>query len=90
MIETRLLYYFLEVAKERNFSKAAKNLHVTQPTLSKQIKDLERQLQKDLFVRGKEVTLTDEGQYLKANAVEIINMLEKTESNFNSKIRGLC
>ena len=53
--------------------------------MSKQIKDLERQLQKDLFVRGKEVTLTDEGQYLKANAVEIINMLEKTESNFNSK-----
>lgn len=90
MIETRLLYYFLEVAKEKSFSKAAFNLHITQPTLSKQIQDLEHYLNKKLFIRGKEITLTDDGLYLRDNALEIISLLEKTESNFsaNEEITG--
>ena len=53
MIETRLLHYFLAVAREQSITRAAESLHVTQPTLSKQMMDLERQLGKQLLVRGK-------------------------------------
>lgn len=53
MIETRLLVYFLTIAQEETISKAAETLHITQSTLSKQMKDLEDQLGKTLFIRGK-------------------------------------
>ena len=67
MIETRLLHYFLAIAREQSITRAAESLHVTQPTLSKQMMDLERQLGKQLLVRGKKkVTLTDEGAYLRS------------------------
>ena len=60
MIETRLLQYFLAVAREQNITKAAKTLYITQSTLSKQMMDLENQLGKKLFVRGKrKITLTE-------------------------------
>ena len=62
MIETRLLQYFLAVAREQNITKAAKTLYITQSTLSKQMMDLENQLGKKLFVRGqRKITLTEEG-----------------------------
>ena len=62
MIEIRHLYYLLAVAQEQNITRAAERLHLTQPTLSKQRMDLERQLGKQLFVLGKrKITLTDEG-----------------------------
>ena len=53
MIETRLLQYFLTVAQELNITKAAESLFITQPTLSKQMMELEQQLGKQLFIRGK-------------------------------------
>lgn len=83
MIETRLLHYFLAVAREQNFTKAAEILHISQPTLSKQMMDLEAQLDKQLFIRGhRKITLTDEGIFLRARAQEIMELMNKTESTF--------
>lgn len=65
MIETRLLLYFLTVARERNITKAAKSLHITQPTLSRQITQLEDEIGANLFVRdSRPLSLTDEGLLL--------------------------
>lgn len=85
MIETRLLYYFLAIAREQSITKAAETLHVTQPTLSKQMMELEAQLGKQLLIRGKKkITLTEEGAFLRAQAQEMINLMEKTESAFKA------
>lgn len=86
MIETRLLYYFLAIAREQSITKAAKTLHITQPTLSKQIKELEDQLGRQLIIRGKKkITLTEEGAFLRSSAQEMIDMMEKTESAFRTE-----
>ena len=83
MIETRLLQYFLAIAEEQSITRAAEYLHVTQPTLSKQMMDLEASLGKQLLVRGKKkVTLTEDGAYLRSRAQEILSLMEKTESAF--------
>ena len=85
MIETRLLYYFLAIAREQSITKAAETLHVTQPTLSKQMMELEAQLGKQLLIRGKKkITLTEEGAFLRAQAQEMITLMEKTESAFKA------
>ncbi len=60
-MELRLLEYFLTVVREENISRAAEVLHVTQPTLSRQMKELEDELHTTLFIRGKRLTLTDSG-----------------------------
>ena len=81
MIETRLLQYFLAIAEEQSITKAAEYLHISQPTLSKQMMDLEESLGKQLLIRGrKKVTLTEEGTYLRGRAQEIISLMDKTES----------
>ena len=78
-MELRLLRYFLTVAKEQSFTKAAEQLHITQPTLSRQMTALEDELGIALFLRnGKRTTLTDEGILLKRRALEILNLEEKT------------
>lgn len=83
MIETRLLQYFLAVAEEQSITKAANYLHITQPTLSKQMMELEASLGKQLLIRGKKkITLTEDGVYLRSRAQEIISLMEKTESSF--------
>lgn len=83
MIETRLLQYFLAIAEEQSITRAAEYLHVTQPTLSKQMMDLEYSLGKQLLIRGKKkVTLTEDGVYLRSRAQEIMSLMEKTESAF--------
>ena len=83
MIETRLLQYFLAVAEEQSITRAADYLHITQPTLSKQMMDLEESLGKQLLIRGKKkITLTEDGAYLRSRAQEILSLLEKTESSF--------
>ena len=83
MLETRLLYYFLAVAREQNITKAAEVLHIAQPSLSTQIMDLEKYLGKKLLVRGKKKTvLTEDGALLRSKAEEIISLLEKCESSF--------
>lgn len=84
-MEIRVLKYFLAVAQEESISKAAEVLNITQPTLSRQLMDLENELKTKLLVRGKrnkKVTLTDDGKLLKARAQEIVELSNKTESEF--------
>ena len=84
-MEIRVLKYFLAVAREGSITGAADFLHLTQPTLSRQLKDLEKELGQKLFIRGSHnITLTPEGMLLRKRASEIIEMVEKTESEFNS------
>lgn len=83
MIETRLLQYFLAIAEEQSITKAADFLHISQPTLSKQMMDLEASLGKKLLIRGKKkITLTEDGAYLRNCAAEILSLIEKAESSF--------
>ena len=84
-MEIRVLRYFLTVARKGNITKAADVLHVTQPTLSRQLKDLEQELGKKLFIRSSHsVILTDEGMLLRNRAEEIVNMVDKLEAEFSS------
>lgn len=84
-MEIRVLKYFLTVAEIGNITKAANSMHLTQPTLSRQLQDLEKELGQKLFIRGsKNVTLTPEGQVLRKRAEEIIELVEKTENEFSS------
>ncbi len=84
-MELRVLKYFLAVAQQESISKAAEVLHVTQPTLSRQLMDLETELKTKLLVRGKrnkKIVLTSDGKLLKARAQEIVELANKTESEF--------
>lgn len=82
-MEIRVLKYFLAVAREGSITKAANYLHLTQPTLSRQLQDLERELGQKLLIRGQHnVTLTPEGHTLRQRAEEIIDMVDKTEQEF--------
>lgn len=84
-MEIRVLEYFLAVAREQSFSKAANALHLTQPTLSRQLKELEEELGKQLFIRSsKKLSLTDDGMILRKRAEEIIELVRKTESEINN------
>ncbi len=84
-MEFRVLRYFLTVAREGSITGAANSLHLTQPTLSRQLQDLERELGQKLLIRGKyKVSLTPEGMMLRKRAQEIVEMVEKTEAEFNS------
>ena len=81
MMELRVLQYFLAVAREESFTGAANALHLSQPTLSRQLKDLETELGKQLFIRGsRKIELTDEGRILKQRAEEIVSLVNKTEN----------
>lgn len=84
-MEIRVLRYFLEVAREENITKAAGYLHISQPTLSRQLKDLEEELGKKLFVRSNySIKLTDEGMLLRKRAEDILDMVDKTTKEFQS------
>ena len=84
-MEIRVLRYFLTIAREGSITNAANFLHVTQPTLSRQIRDLEEELGQKLFNRGSHnMTLTAEGMILRKRAEEIISMVDKTEAEFSS------
>lgn len=77
-MDIRILRYFLTVAKEQNFTKAAEQLNITQPTLSRQLAALEEELGTALFIRGsRSITLTEAGILLKRRALEIIELEEK-------------
>ena len=83
-MELRVLRYFLAVVREEKITGAAETLHVTQPTLSKQLMDLEDELGKKLFTRGnRKITLTEEGVFLRKRAQEIVDLVEKTKSEFD-------
>lgn len=84
-MEIRVLRYFLAVAEEENITAAAAKLHLTQPTLSKQLMDLESELGKQLFIRGKrKITLTEDGTFLRKRAQEIVDLTDKTEADFHA------
>ncbi|MBB1078511.1 LysR family transcriptional regulator [Limosilactobacillus sp. STM2_1] len=81
-MELRVLRYFLAVAQYKNITRAAHELLVSQPTLSKQLADLEAELGTQLFIRGhRQITLTEEGEFLQARAKEIIQLADQTAAN---------
>ncbi|MDO4541361.1 MAG: LysR family transcriptional regulator [Bacillota bacterium] len=92
-MELRTLRYFLTLAREENISRAAEALYITQPTLSRQLGDLEKELGVRLFERGKrKITLTPEGMLLRRRAEEMIELENKVEAEFrchNEEISGV-
>ncbi len=91
-MELRVLKYFLAAAREGGITKAANVLHVTQPTLSRQLIDLEGELGCRLFERGgRSLALTDDGILLKKRAEEILDMVERAEAELSAgKGAGMC
>lgn len=84
-MDIRVLNYFLTVAREESITRAAETLHMTQPPLSRQLKELEDELGKQLLIRGrKRITLTEDGMLLKKRAEEMIDLMEKTKSEISS------
>ncbi|MBR1663113.1 MAG: LysR family transcriptional regulator [Ruminococcus sp.] len=92
-MDIRVLKYFLAVAREQSFSVAAERLYLSQPTLSRQLKELEDELGKELLIRSsKGVTLTEEGMILRARAEEIVALVDKAEQEVRQsgeKISGM-
>ena len=84
-MDIRVLQYFLAVAREESITRAAETLHMTQPPLSRQLKDLEEEVGRQLLIRGsKKVTLTEDGMLLRKRAEEMIALMEKTKSELSS------
>lgn len=84
-MELRVLEYFLAVAREQSITRAAEFLHITQPTLSRQLTDLEHEFGKQLFIRGKRrLTLTDDGLFLRKRAEEIVSLAHRTAQEMKS------
>ncbi|MFQ8987859.1 MAG: LysR family transcriptional regulator, partial [Intestinibacter sp.] len=85
-MEFRVLKYFLTVVREENITKAANVLHITQPTLSRQLAQLEEDIGVKLFNRGtRKISLTNEGMLLRRRAEEIISLVDKTEQELNEQ-----
>lgn len=79
-MELRVLHYFVAIVQAKNISKAASSLHVSQPALSRQIKQLEDEVGQTLFERGhRQIHLTSAGYYLYQRATEILNLVDKTK-----------
>lgn len=91
-MEIRVLEYFLAVAREQSISAAAEFLHLTQPTLSRQLKELELEFGKQLFIRGnRKITLTEDGLYFRNKAEEIVTLARRTQEemrNTDNNIAG--
>lgn len=84
-MDIRVLQYFLAAAREESITRAAETLNMTQPPLSRQLKDLEEEVGKQLLIRGsKKVTLTEDGMLLRKRAEEMIALMEKTKSELSS------
>lgn len=85
-MDLRVLNYFLAVAREENFTRAAQMLHVTQPTLSRQIAQLEEDLGVKLFTRSNHnIILTEDGMILKRRAQELLALAEKTRQDLRHR-----
>lgn len=90
-MELRVLRYFLAAVKEETMSGAAELMNVTQPTLSRQLMELEEELGKKLFIRGnRKITLTEEGHYLRKRAEEIIDLADKTKLDIQTSDELIC
>ena len=90
-MELRVLNYFLTVAREESFSRAAEKLHLSQPTLSRQLKDLEDEFGKQLLIREpRRILLTEDGLLLRRRAEEILSLVDKTTGELlrNEEISG--
>ena len=84
-MDIRLLRYFVAVAREGNITRAAESLHISQPSLSKQLMELEQEIGKPLLLRGKrKIALTDDGILLRKRADEILALMEKTERELSA------
>lgn len=84
-MDIKVLRYFLALAREKSVTGAAEYLHITQPTLSRQLSELEERLGTPLFIRGsRRITLTDEGMRLRKRAEEILELVQKTEAEFHA------
>lgn len=84
-MELRVLHYFLTVSREGSITRDADFLYVTQPTLSRQLKEFEQKLEKELFIRSNHsIILTDEGILLRKRTEEIVRMVDKLEAEFSS------
>ena len=84
-MDIRVLRYFLAVTREESISGAAESLHMTQPTLSRQLMDLENEIGKKLLIRGnRRITLTEEGMLLRKRATEILDLVDKTEAELTA------
>lgn len=83
-MEFRVLQYFLAVTREQSISGAAEALHLSQPTLSRQLKDMEEELGKQLFIRSnRKITLTEEGMILRKRAEEITKLVKKAQDEIS-------
>ncbi len=83
-MELRVLQYFLAVTREQSILGAAESLHLSQPTLSRQLKDMEEELGKQLFIRSnRRITLTEEGMILRKRAEEILSLVQKTQDEIS-------
>ena len=83
-MEIRVLRYFLAIAREENMTRASERLHISQPSLSKEIKKLEEELGHELFIRtNKNMILNDEGMLLRKRAEDILAMVDKTAEEFS-------
>lgn len=92
-MELRVLEYFLAVTQEQSISAAAEHLNLTQPTISRQLKDLEEELGKQLLVRGKrnhKIGLTEEGRLFRKRAQEIVELVQKTENEIRQSGHGIA
>ena len=84
-MELRTLRYFLEIAREENMTRAAERLHISQPSLSRQMKELEEELGKKLFTRSSySIHLTDEGMLLRKRAEDLVAMADKIANEFQT------
>ena len=90
VVELRTLEYFLAVAREGNISNAAKALHITQPTLSRQLSSLEKEFGRELYTRGpKGIELTDQGSILCRYAESIVELARKAEEDMLPSERSI-
>ena len=84
-MDIRVLRYFMAVTREESISGAAESLHMTQPTLSRQLMDLEEKIGNKLLIRGnRRITLTEDGMLLRKRAAEILDLVDKTEAELTA------
>ncbi len=88
-MELRTLRYFLAAAQEESITRAAERLHLTQPNLSRQLRELEEELGAVLFLRGRGIVLTEEGRLFRKRAEEMMELLDKAQSEITVSVKNV-